>query len=66
MESFIVCFTCKTDKAIGVKELPDADDIIWLPLSQIEIDDVELDSAEKGDDIEVNIPTWLAEEKGLL
>jgi DNA-directed RNA polymerase subunit E'/Rpb7 len=35
---------------------------VWLPKSQIEYDE----NAEVDDDIEVIIPEWLADEKGLI
>ena len=38
-------------------------DQVWLPKSQIEMSD---DCPEEGDLIEVDVPDWLAEEKGLL
>ena len=41
----------------------------WAPKSQVEIDSVEpyeYDSLERGEDLDVYLPDWLAEEKGLL
>ena len=41
----------------------------WLPKTQIEIDSVEpyeYDSLEKGEEVDVYVPDWLAEEKGLM
>jgi predicted RNA-binding protein (virulence factor B family) len=49
-----------TDMAIL---LDDGDVEVWLPLSQIES---ETDDYEKGDEITVFIPEWLAEEKELI
>jgi predicted RNA-binding protein (virulence factor B family) len=43
--------------------LDDGDHEVWLPLSQIES---ETDDYEKGDEIIVFIPEWLAEEKELI
>ena len=48
-----------TDAAILVD---DGDNDIWLPLSQIKIDKGEY---MKGDDLVIEIPEWLAFEKGL-
>ncbi len=53
-------FISETDLAI----LVDIDgDEVWLPKSQIEMSDGSLDA---GDLIEIDVPDWLAEEKGLL
>ena len=53
-------FQTSTDSSICVTE-PDSNEEIWLPKSQIEYDD----TAERGDRIDVEIRTWLAEKKGL-
>jgi len=37
---------------------------IWIPKSQIE-DDFDWDSFERGDILDLDIPEWLAEDKGL-
>ena len=50
----------ETDKAILVSLDGDKKKAVWLPRSQIEIED-------KGKGIhEITIPIWLAEEKGLV
>ena len=65
MESYDGIFIHETDKAILF--LPDGWDDgkeIWLPKSKTNWD--EKWECEKGDLIEIEIPNWLAEEKGLL
>ena len=61
-----------TLQMIYKKHTPDAllieDDIglsgvVWLPLSQIEVD---LDGLEMGDQVEVTMPNWLARERDLV
>jgi len=37
---------------------------VWLPLSQVELDK-DLDRLSPGDPVEVTIPEWLADDKGL-
>lgn len=41
----------------------DRDKAIWLPKSQVEIDD---DSPSEGDSVEVTLPVWLAKKEGLI
>lgn len=65
IETFTLIYINQTDKAILVYE-DDPDHGFWLPKSQIEYDELEVDSAEAGDDIEINIPEWLAKQNGLL
>lgn len=36
---------------------------VWLPISQIELEDV--DQMEKGEEIEILVPCWLAEDNGI-
>ena len=60
MESFMFEFVTETDGAILVE---DEDGKYWLPKSVIEYDGAEY---EKGDEITIDIPEWLAEEKGLI
>jgi len=36
----------------------------WIPLSQISDSDEDLDELEEGDEVTVEIPKWLAREKG--
>jgi hypothetical protein len=55
-------FKYQTDLAILVN---DGDNDHWIPKSQIE-EDIDWGSLDKGDDIQVTIPEWLAEEKGLV
>jgi hypothetical protein len=38
---------------------------VWLPLSQIAIEDIDLNSAI-GHEIEMEVPSWLMEDKGLV
>ena len=65
METFMLKYLHQTDNAILVYDDCQCEEI-WLPKSQIEFDGDELDCANSGDIIELNIPGWLAEEKGLL
>ena len=51
----------RTRSAVLVSDSGDDDDGIWLPLSQIEIDEDVLD-----DWTMVGVPQWLAEDKGLV
>ena len=60
MESFIFEFVTETDCAILVE---DDTGNYWLPKSQINYDGAEY---EKGDEIAIDIPEWLAEDKGLI
>jgi len=57
-EEFFDEIITDTDKAICVYDYGQDKDI-WLPLSQIEIEEI-------GNGIIVRMPTWLAEEKGLI
>lgn len=50
----------RTDKAILVSDDGDRDKAVWLPLSQIEIEE-----RAKGI-VEVTLPEWLAMDKGLI
>jgi hypothetical protein len=36
----------------------------WIPLSLISESDAELDELEEGDEVMIEIPKWLAREKG--
>jgi hypothetical protein len=55
----------QTDLAVLVKDLDDNE--VWLPKGQIEErHDIDWESLEKEDTIEVTIPTWLAESAGLV
>jgi hypothetical protein len=51
-----------TAKALLVK-VDDSD--VWIPKSQILDCDKDVDDVEIGDVVEIIIPQWLAEEKGL-
>jgi len=64
MEIYILFYKAQTHNAIGVSEF-EGDAIIWLPKSQIEYDEIVLDEIEDGNEIELEIPEWLATEKGL-
>ena len=65
MESFELIYINQTDDAILVYE-DDPDKGIWFPKSQIKYDEIEIDCADVGDEVEINIPVWLAEQEGLL
>ncbi len=58
-----VIFQTQTERAVCVREEREGDDI-WLPLSQIEFDD--LADYERGERIELWGPEWLFESKGLI
>lgn len=66
-ETIITCtFIASTDKAILI-EVDGVED--WIPRSQISeaSEDLEdLDGLEKGDEVTITIPTWLAEDKELI
>ena len=64
-EFYELIYINQTDKAILVSE-DDPDEGIWLPKSQIEYDENEIDCADKGEEIEIGIPEWLAEQEGLI
>lgn len=48
----------ETPNAVLVSS-PDVAEPVWLPLSQIEINE------RHGSDAEITVPQWLAEERGL-
>ena len=50
----------ETAKAILVSDTGDKDDAIWLPKSQIEVDD------DGHGNVTVTLPEWLATDKGLV
>lgn len=54
-----VTFQRETDRAVLIN---DGDKDIWLPKSQIEIDDL----LEEGEPCKVLVAEWLAKEKGLI
>jgi hypothetical protein len=56
-------FLRETDKAILVTDTGDPSDAVWLPKSQIEVQE---EDPERGDTITVTLPEWLAEDKGLI
>lgn len=51
----------ETDKAILVSENGNKKNAVWLPKSQVEIDRI-----GNSTEAEIQLPEWLAEEKGLL
>lgn len=62
MALYDVTYVHQTDSAILVK---DADDVeIWLPLSKIDYDG-DLDIVRPGQLMMIEVPDWLALEKGL-
>lgn len=62
-ETFSAVVEATTEKAV----LLDFGDMkAWIPISQIVDCDCKLDMLMKGDDIEVELPLWLAKEKELL
>ena len=50
----------RTDRAVLVSDDGDRDKAVWLPLSQIEIEQME------GATYTVTLPEWLAKDKGLI
>lgn len=50
----------RREKAIWINA---GDTKAWLPLSQVELDP---EGADAGDSVEVTMPEWLAQEKGLI
>lgn len=53
-----------TDKAVCVKAEDGTE--CWLPFSQIDEPDEQYIREAKNEPIEIEVPNWLAEEKGLL
>lgn len=49
-----------TERAVLVSKTSDRDDAVWLPLSQIEVNE------RRGSVLEITCPTWLAKDKGLI
>ena len=56
-----VCRHAETDKAIFVSETGKKKDAVWLPKSQIEIE-----NDGHANFITVTLPEWLAKDKGLI
>lgn len=65
MEPYCLIYVNQTDSAILVYDC-DPDQAEWIPKSQIEYDESEINCARAGDDIEINMPEWLAESKGFV
>ena len=59
---YSLIYTAETEKALGVRQTEDEEDLIWLPKSQIEFDGKEY---RRGQVITVTIPDWLAEKHNL-
>lgn len=55
------CRHAETEKAILISETGDKKDAVWVPKSQVEIDN---DGHENF--ITVTMPEWLAKDKGLI
>jgi hypothetical protein len=49
----------ETEKAILISDTGDKKDAVWVPKSQVEIED-------DGQTITVTMPEWLAKDKGLI
>jgi len=49
----------RTERAVLVSDDGDRESAVWLPLSQVEIDD-------DGSNHIITLPEWLAQEKGLI
>ena len=56
-------FIRATPKAMLIR-LDDTDEEVWFPLSQMR-DGYDPDTWDHGEEIDITIPRWLAEEKGL-
>jgi hypothetical protein len=71
MHDFDVEYVHNTDKGLCVSD-DGGETEIWLPISQItwqdgeRIDPGDLDGYEKREIIDISVPEWLAEDKGLL
>ena len=70
VESYNLIFTHQTDKAICCFVGHINSTTIWLPKSQIEVDGVsvesDFDDLVREEELDIYIPDWLAEEKGLI
>ena len=72
MESYSLIFRRQKGKAccFTLKGGTPATDLIWLPKTQIEVDGVshesDFENLVHGEELDVYIPDWLAEDKGLL
>lgn len=69
IESYSLIFMDHTEKAVCF--IGGADHgFIWLPKSQIEVDGVsheeDFDNLVRREQVDVYVPDWLAEDKGLL
>lgn len=64
-EEFTVQYVTHTPDGILIEDLGQQE---WLPRSQIEEEyqDSFLESLERGEEIDITIPKWLAIEKGLI
>lgn len=56
-------FICKSEKAVCVEN--SNDEMVWLPLSQIEVT-VDLEDLVQGNKFELTVPEWLVEDKELI
>ena len=66
MSSYILAYEFQTEDAILFL---DGKEEIWCPKSTISIEGVEVDeydSLERGEEVDVEIPDWLAKEQRLL
>lgn len=64
IESYLLTFKHQTDAACCFTIRGDTTEI-WLPKSQIEVDS-DFETLVSDEDLDVQIPDWLAEDKGLL
>ena len=51
-----------TDRAIYVSDDGEEDNAVWLPRSQIDVDE----NAEIGETTSIEVPEWLAKREGLI
>lgn len=61
-DTYCVTYLHHTAKALLVES---GGEEIWLPLSQVKVEDVDLDDCTRGEDIDIEVPDWLALDKGL-
>lgn len=54
-----VVLHCETDKAVQVSGSGDREDAVWLPKSQVEIE-------QSGSYYVITLPEWMAQERGLI
>lgn len=64
LDTYHLVYLTHTDKAVCVAETQGDDEGTWLPLSQVDVHG-RLENLDRGDDITVDIPEWLADKECL-